>query len=277
MIIDTHHHFWKYNPVEYDWIDDDMKVIRKNFLPEDLKKVIANSGVDGVVSVHARQSVEETKVLLKYAGENEFIKGVVGWLPLADNKFPEILEEFAIDKNLKGIRHVVQGEPNPEFILGKDFNRGISILKNYNLVYDILIYEHQLPNAIRFVDLHPTQQFVLDHIAKPKIKAGEIDAWEKNVTELAKRENVACKISGMVTEADFKHWTHEQLQPYFDVILEAFSPKRLMFGSDWPVCLVAVQYNNWLDLVKKQISDFSKDEKDDILYKNAFRIYNLSI
>jgi len=277
MIIDTHHHFWKYNPEEYGWINNEMSVICRNFLPEDLKKVIDENGVDGVISVHARQTIEETKTLLKYASENEFMKGVVGWLPIADKKFPEILDEFAINKNLKGLRHVVQGEPNPEFILGKAFNNGISSLKNYNLVFDILIYEHQLPNAIRFVDLHPNQQFVLDHIAKPKIRINEIEAWKKNIRELAKRENVVCKISGMVTEADYKCWTTEQLQPYFDVVLDVFSPNRLMFGSDWPVCLVATQYGSWLEMVKNQILKFSKEEQDLILYRNAVSCYDLDI
>lgn len=275
MVIDTHHHFWKYNPEEYGWINNEMSVIRRNFLPEDLKKVIDENGVDGVISVHARQTIEETKTLLKYAGENEFMKGVVGWLPLADKKFPEILDEFAINKSLKGLRHVVQGEPNPEFILGKAFNNGISSLKNYNLVFDILIYEHQLPNAIRFVDLHPNQQFVLDHIAKPKIRINEIEAWKKNIRELAKRENVVCKISGMVTEADYKCWTTEQLQPYFDVVLDAFGTNRLMFGSDWPVCLVATQYGSWLEMVKNRISKFSTEEQEKILYKNALKYYLL--
>ncbi|MEZ5107057.1 MAG: amidohydrolase family protein [Draconibacterium sp.] len=275
MVIDTHHHFWKYNPEEYGWINNEMSVIRRNFLPEDLKKVIDENGVDGVISVHARQTIEETKTLLKYAGENEFMKGVVGWLPLADKKFPEILDEFAINKSLKGLRHVVQGEPNPEFILGKAFNNGISSLKNYNLVFDILIYEHQLPNAIRFVDLHPNQQFVLDHIAKPKIRINEIEAWKRNIRELAKRENVVCKISGMVTEADYKCWTTEQLQPYFDVVLDAFGTNRLMFGSDWPVCLVATQYGSWLEMVKNRISKFSTEEQEKILYKNALKYYLL--
>ncbi len=275
MVIDTHHHFWKYNPEEYGWINNEMSVIRRNFLPEDLKKVIDENGVDGVISVHARQTIEETKTLLKYACENEFMKGVIGWLPLADKKFQEILDEFAINKSLKGLRHVVQGEPNPEFILGKAFNNGISSLKNYNLVFDILIYEHQLPNAIRFVDLHPNQQFVLDHIAKPKIRINEIEAWKKNIRELAKRENVVCKISGMVTEADYKCWTTEQLQPYFDVVLDAFGTNRLMFGSDWPVCLVATQYGSWLEMVKNQILKFSKEEQEKILYKNALKYYLL--
>ena len=275
MIIDTHHHLWNYNPVEFDWIDDEMAAIRKSFLPADLQATLANTGVEGVVTVQARQSLEETNWLLKLASENDFIKGVVGWVPLADESIQQILEEYKSSPWLKGVRHVVQGEPDPEFILGKDFNKGISLLKNYNLVYDILIFEHQLANTIRFVDQHPEQQFVVDHIAKPKIKKNKLEPWAKNMKEMAKRENVSCKISGMVTEADYKLWTEEQLNPYFETILEAFGSSRLLFGSDWPVCLVATNYSNWLELVKKTISNFSKEEQDFILYKNAQRIYNI--
>ncbi len=275
MIIDTHHHYWNYNPVEFDWIDDEMATIRKSFLPADLKTILAGAGVDGVVTVQARQNLEETRWLLQLASENDFMRGVVGWLPLADESIQPLLEEYAANSWLKAVRHVVQGEPDPEFILGKDFNRGVSLLKNLGLVYDILIFEHQLPNTIRFVDQHPDQQFVLDHIAKPRIKANEIEPWAKNLKELAKRENVSCKISGMVTEADYKNWTEEQLQPYFDTVLEAFGPKRLLYGSDWPVCLVATHYKEWLQLVKKVISKLSNDEQELIFYKNAEKVYQL--
>ncbi len=275
MIIDTHHHFWNYDPVEYDWIDDEMSVIRQNFLPEQLQETLAQADVQGVVSVQARQSLEETNWLLRMAAENDFIKGIVGWVPLAAKNVDEILEKYASNKRLKGVRHVIQGEPDPEFILRKDFNRGVSLLKNYNLVYDILITENQLPNTIRFVDQHPEQQFVLDHMAKPKIKLNEIDAWKQNLAELSKRENVSCKISGMVTEANYKTWTEAQLQPYFDVVLEAFGPSRLMFGSDWPVCLVATNYVGWLNQVKKAILGFSLMERDQILSENALNVYQL--
>jgi len=247
----------------------------ESHLPADLQTALAKNGVEGVVTVQARQSLEETDWLLKLASENDFMKGVVGWVPLADENIQLILEEYKSNPWLKGVRHVVQGEPDPEFILGKDFNNGISLLKNYNLVYDILIFEHQLPNTIRFVDQHPEQQFVVDHIAKPKIKTNELEPWAKNIKELAKRENVSCKISGMVTEADYKLWTAEQLRPYFEAVLEAFGPSRLLFGSDWPVCLVATSYSNWLELVKNTISKYTREEQDLILYKNAQRIYNI--
>jgi L-fuconolactonase len=275
MIIDSHHHYWKYNPVEYDWIDDSMKVIRTDFLPENLVPTIREAGIDGVISVHARQSVEETDWLIEMAHQNKFMKGIVGWLPLIQDNIEAYLEKYSDKKILKGIRHVVQGEPDPEFILRNDFNRGISLLKKYSLVYDILIVERQLPNTIRFVDQHPDQLFVLDHIAKPLIRKNELSPWKENIQELAKRENVSCKISGMVTEADFTSWTPEQLLPYFDVILEAFSPERLLFGSDWPVCLVATSYKNWANLVRKNISSFSETEQAKIMGENAVRIYKL--
>ena len=275
MIIDSNHHFWKYNQIEYDWIDDSMKVIRKDFLPESLELTIREAGVDGVISVQARQSVEETSWLLEMARQNKFIKGVVGWLPLINDDIEVELEKYSGNKLLKGLRHVIQGEPDPKFMLRRDFNSGVSLLKKYSMAYDILIVERQLPNMIRFVDQHPDQVFVLDHIAKPLIAKHELSLWKENIQELARRENVSCKISGMVTEADFNSWTPPQLQPYFDVVLEAFGADRLLFGSDWPVCLVATSYKNWMDLVQKSISELSKIEQAQIMGENAIRLYQL--
>ncbi len=274
MIIDTHHHLWNYDPVEFDWIDNEMKIIRRSFLPEDLISTLANTEVSGVVTVQARQSLEETEWLLKLASKNSFMKGVVGWMPFADENIQQILERYSKNNLLKGVRHVVQGEPDG-FILGKDFNRGVSLLKEYKLVYDILIFERQLKDTICFVDNHPNQTFVLDHIAKPKIKLDEFQPWANNIKELAKRENVSCKLSGMVTEADYQTWTENQLKPYFEVVIEAFGPSRLMFGSDWPVCLVATSYFQWLDLVKKMISELTIDEQEMILFKNAQQVYKI--
>jgi len=274
-IIDTHHHYWNYNPVDFDWIDEKMAVIRKSFLPNDLKQTLAGTDVSGVVSVQARQCLEETDWLLSLAAEHEFMNGIVGWVPLASENIQAILEKYKDNPWLKGVRHVVQGEPDPEFILGKDFNEGIRKLKDYNLVYEILIFERQLANTIKFVDQHPNQQFVLDHIAKPRIKENVLQPWADLIKELAKRENVSCKISGMVTEADYKSWTPEQLAPYFDVVLEAFRPERLMFGSDWPVCLVATEYCNWINIVSRVVDGFSEEEKALFYYKNAEKLYKL--
>ena len=275
MIIDSHQHFWNFNQKEFDWINDEMGLIKRSFLPKDLKNTISDTYVEGVISVQARQSLQETQWLLQLASENEFIKGVIGWIPLSQNNVSDLLSDLNKNPLLKGVRHVIQGEPDPRFILGKNFNNGISQLKKFGLVYDILILSHQLTNAIQFVDQHPDQLFVLDHIAKPEIKINEIQIWEGKIKELAQRENVSCKLSGMVTEADFTNWTEDQLKPYFDVVLEAFGPGRILFGSDWPVCLVATSYKAWIDLVKKWISELSINEQEQILGKNAISIYNL--
>ena len=277
MMIDSHQHFWQYDPVEFDWIDESMQSIRTDFLPGILEPVIRASGIEGVVTVQARQSEKETEWLLELARQNDFIKGVVGWLPLAAPKLEACLEKYAGENMLKGIRHVIQGEADPDFILGIDFNRGINLLKKENLVYDILVLESQLPNTIKFVDLHPDQVFVLDHIAKPRISRNEISPWRERISELAKRENVHCKLSGMVTEADFQDWTDTQLHPYFEVVLEAFGPERLLFGSDWPVCLVATTYLDWVNLVRREIFALSQFEQKQIMGGNAERIYKLRV
>lgn len=275
MIIDAHHHFWEYDPVEYDWIDDEMSAIRRDFLPVNLQETILETPVEGVVSVQARQSIEETDWLLKLASENEFIKGIVGWLPLRQKNIKDLLEKYSGFSALKGVRHVVQGEPDPEFLMGREFNRGIALLKDYGLTYDVLIFAHQLPAAIRFVKQHPEQLFVLDHIAKPEIRQDKIVAWRKDLKELAQCENVFCKVSGMVTEADYRTWTEEQLQPYLETVLDAFGPGRLLFGSDWPVCLVATAYSKWFDLVSRFFSTLSHDEQELIFGRNAQYVYHL--
>ncbi len=275
MKIDSHHHFWSYDPVEYGWIDDAMKAIRRDFLPEHLRAEIASVGVDGVVSVQARQNLAETQWLLDFATQNDFIKGVVGWVELVSPTVGAELERFAANPKLKSVRHVVQGEPDDNFILQADFNRGIRELQRFNLAYDILIFERHLPLTIRFVDAHPNQVFVLDHIAKPHIRDGAFEPWHKNLRELAKRPNVYCKASGLVTEADFATWTEPQLQRYFEAALEAFGPKRLMFGSDWPVCLVACGYARWHQLVSGWISNLSPAEQDRILGGTAIEAYKL--
>lgn len=274
-IIDTHHHFWKYSPKEYDWINDDMKGIRKDFLPVDLLKEIKSAGVDGAVSVQARQSVEESDWLLEMAEKNDFLKGVVGWVDLRDKGVDKDLERLAKHKKFKGVRHVVMVEPDINFILGAAFNEGIKKLLKYDLRYDILIFEKQLKPSIAFVDKHPKQIFILDHIAKPRIKERILSPWREDMLELAKRPNVYCKISGMLTEADWKKWSAADLAPYFDTTLQAFGAKRLMLGSDWPVMLVAGKYKQWVDMVKQVVSRYSAAEQERILYKNAVEAYKL--
>ncbi len=275
MKIDSHHHFWKYSAEEYPWIGDSMAALRRDFLPEHLKAEIAAAGIDGVVSVQARQSVRETEWLLSLADVSPFIKAVVGWVPLALADVRDTLAVFAANPKFRAVRHVVQDEPDDRFILGADFNRGVSALRDFGLVYDILIFERQLAPSIEFVDRHPQQVFVLDHIAKPRIKDGALDPWRANIRELARRQNVFCKISGMVTEADWKTWSEEQLRPYFDVVLEAFGPKRLMFGTDWPVCLAASSYARWMEVVRKFSSGLSSDEQEWIFGRTATQAYGL--
>ena len=274
MIIDSHHHFWQYSPAEYPWIGDAMKTIRRDFLPADLKAQIAEVGVDGVVSVQARQSVAETEWLLSLADEHDFVRGVVGWVPLMEPSVGEQVERFSAHPKLKGLRHVLQDE-QAEYMLVDEFNRGVSLLAPRDLVYDILIVEHQLPQAIELVDRQPNLRFVVDHIAKPRIRDNLVEPWAERLRDLARRENVWCKLSGMVTEADWTTWTEAQLKPYIDVVLEAFGPKRLMFGSDWPVCLVACGYERWFRIVQDAIAALSEDERAAILGGTAVNVYRL--
>ena len=274
MKIDAHHHFWHYNTQDYGWISDEMAVLRRDFLPADLKPELERAGIDRVVSVQARQCVEETEWLLKLAEENDFIAGVVGWLPIASPDFPALLEKFAANPKLRAIRHVVQDEPDDRFILGEAFNRGIDRLLSTHLVYDILIFERHLPYAIEFVKNHsPEQVFVLDHIAKPKIAAGEMQPWADNLRKLAAFPNVYCKLSGLVTEADIHNWTPDQLRPYVETVLDAFGTGRVMFGSDWPVCTCATNYSAWRNLVGEFISRLSENEQAQIMGGTALKAY----
>jgi len=276
MLIDSHHHLWKYSPDQYGWINDQMAVLRRDFLIPELQEIAGNSGVDGFVSVQARQTVEETDALLQMAAAEPLIRGVVGWVPLADPNVGEVLDRLAEEPKLKGIRHVVQDEPDDRFILGKDFNRGVSMLVSRDLVYDVLIFARQLPASIEFVDAHANIPMVLDHIAKPTIHADKFDqGWERDFREIAKRENLTCKFSGVVTEVRDDQWTIDTVRPYWDVALEAFTPKRLMFGSDWPVCLLKSSHRRWVETVQHLASELSEDEKSDLFANTATRVYNL--
>ena len=274
MRVDAHHHLWRYTPEEYGWIDDTMQVLRRDFLPEELERESVAAGVQATVAVQARQTVAETAWLLQLAAQSELIRGVVGWLPIAADDFPSALERFDAGPLLKGLRHVVQGEP-AGFLDGAEFNRGIAALRNTGLVYDVLIFARQLAEATRFVDRHPQQVFVLDHIAKPEIAAGEISQWSKDIRELARRENVVCKLSGMVTEADWSQWSPASLKPYFDTVLEAFGPARLMAGSDWPVLTVACTYPRWWQTIAEWMTPLSAAEREAIESGTAIRTYNL--
>jgi L-fuconolactonase len=274
-IIDAHNHFWRYTAEEYSWIGEGMEQIRRDFLPDDLLIEIRAAGVDGTIAVQARQTVAETKWLLELAEGHDFIKGVVGWAPFLEPSLKEEVTGFLERGKLKGLRHVIHDEPDPNFILRGDFNEGINKIQKFGLVYDILIFERHLPQTIEFVDRHPNQIFVVDHIAKPRIRKGTLWPWQKHLTELARRENVTCKFSGMATEASWTDWQQSDLVPYVDTVLAAFGPKRLLFGSDWPVVLVATDYSNWVETAGALISQLSPDEQQQIMGGTAKRVYKL--
>ena len=273
--VDAHHHLWRYTAEEYGWISDQMAVLRRDFLPGDLRPQLERAGITGAIAVQARQTLEETDSLLRMAEENPWIRGVVGWAPIAAPEFPGVLEKLRQNPRLKGLRHIVQDEPDDGFILGEDFNRGIQALRGTGLVYDVLIHARHLPQAIQFVDWHPEQAFVLDHCAKPRIASREIEPWRGQIRELAQRPHVCCKVSGLVTEADWTGWTPEDLRPYLDVVLEAFGAERLMFGSDWPVALLASGYQRWVDTVFGWTAELSASEREAIWGGNAVRVYSL--
>jgi L-fuconolactonase len=275
MVIDSHQHFWKYEPVKHSWIDDDMSVIRRDFSPSDLAKVYQENSIDGCVAVQADQTLEETDFLIDLASINNFIKGIVGWVDLRAENIENVLEKYSTDKIVKGFRHVVQGEVDHNFLLRPNFSRGISLLEKHNFTYDILVFPHQLGSVLEFVKKFPHQKFVIDHIAKPYIKDGYFEGWATMMTAIGKHENVSCKMSGMVTEADFNIWTPEQIHPYMDTVLEAFGSKRILFGSDWPVCLVAGNYSKIKKLTTDFISQLSQIEQNSIMGNNAIEFYNL--
>jgi L-fuconolactonase len=273
--IDAHHHLWRYKPEDYPWMSDSLSALRRDYLLPHLEAVTTSTGVTGTIAVQARQSMEETEWLSEIASGTDLIRAVVGWAPLIDPDAASHLERFAGLSKVKGMRHVLHDEADPNYMLRDDFNRGVSLLKGYNLRYDILIFEQHLPQTIEFVDRHPNQVFIVDHIAKPKIRERLLTPWRENISELARRSNVYCKLSGMVTEADWTSWQDEDLAPYIEVVLEAFGPRRLMFGSDWPVCTLAASYQRWADTVTKAIERFSADEQASILAGSAIEAYTL--
>jgi L-fuconolactonase len=273
-MIDAHQHFWIFDPVRDAWINDQMKVIQKDFLPTDLAPILQQNKIEGTIAVQADQSEKETEFLLSLAEKNDFIKGVVGWVDLQDRNANQRLEHFSQFKNLKGIRHIVQGEADG-FLDQPDFLNGIKLLEHFNFTYDILIYSRQLEEAVRFAKKFPNQKFVIDHIAKPAITKNEWEPWAKGMAEIAKMENVFCKVSGMVTEANWLSWTESSFKPYLDLVFEKFGTKRIMYGSDWPVCLVAASYEQQLNIVTSYISKLSLTEKNAVMGENAGRFYNL--
>ncbi len=275
MRIDAHQHFWRYNPDEYDWIDDSMACLRRDFLPEDLKTELQGAGFDGAVAVQTRQTLEETRWLLELAGSCPHVLGVVGWVDLRSPDVRSQLAQFAGNPKFLGVRHIVQSESNDRFLLEPEFLRGIAAIEGFDLTYDILIYPRHLPVAAEFVKRSPRQRFVLDHLAKPLIKSGSLQPWQSGIRELAQSTNVFCKLSGLVTEADWKNWKPSDFEPYLDVALESFGSDRLMIGSDWPVCKVAGSYSQVMNLVMDYLSRYPDDVREAILGGNAASFWKL--
>jgi L-fucono-1,5-lactonase len=277
MRIDAHQHFWVYNPSEYGWIDESMTVLRRNFLPSDLRPELDNAGFQGCIVVQARQTLEETSWLLQLGSESPFILGVVGWVDLRSIAVRSTLVTLAKNPKLVGVRHIVQSEPDDRFLLQPEFLRGVALLEEFDLAYDILIYAKHLPVAAEFVRRFPRQRFVLDHLAKPQIKDQQFHPWTEGIRALARFPNVHCKLSGMVTEADWGEWKVQDLRPYLDVAWECFGPDRLMIGSDWPVCTVAAPYSRTMAAVKEYFAGRTAEVSEKVLGVNAHQFYKLKI
>jgi L-fuconolactonase len=274
MKLDSHQHFWRYDPAQYPWMQPSWP-IRRDFLPPDLKPLLDAAGLDGSLAVQARQSLEENRFLLALADANPFIKGVVGWVDLRSDRVEDQLAQFAPHPKFVGVRHVVQDEPDDNFLLGAAFQRGIGRLRQFDLTYDLLIFPRQLPAAIKLVESFPEQPFVLDHLAKPPIKTGALSPWREQVLELAKFPNVLCKVSGLVTEAEWSGWRPADFRPYLDVAFEAFGPSRLMYGSDWPVALLAADYAQVFTLAQDYLAGRPTVEQELFFGGNAARFYGI--
>lgn len=274
-MIDTHQHFWRYRPADYPWIDDRMAVIRRDFLPEDAGAAMNGTGFTASIAVQARQSLDETGVLLELAEANPFIIGVVGWVDLCADDVATTLRRVASNPRLVGIRHIVQDEPDDRFLLRPEFCRGMALLEDFGLAYDLLIHVRHLPVAAEFVTRFPRQRFVLDHLAKPEIASGRIGEWETGVRRLAEAPNVWAKLSGLVTEARWASWREQDLRPYLDVAMDAFGPERLMVGSDWPVCTVASDYARTMRVWVEYLANRPAAERAAVLDGNARRFWNL--
>jgi len=275
MRIDAHQHFWKFDPVKDGWITNEMSVVRRDFFAEDIQPRLAENNFDGCVAVQADQSETETNFLLKLAQENDFIRGVVGWIDLQDKNINERLSHYRQFKVLKGFRHILQGEKERDFMLKPEFMNGIKALKDFDFTYDILVLPDQLQYIKIFVAAFPGQKFVIDHIAKPYIKDRKMDDWKRDIAAVAQYENVYCKISGLVTETEWRTWKEKDFAPYLDSVTEAFGIDRIMFGSDWPVCLLAASYKQVVDIVKNYFSSFTNAEQQKIFGTTAIQFYNL--
>lgn len=275
--IDAHQHFWKYDPASLPWISEQMSVLKEDYLPPDLKAEMDKAGFNGCVAVQASQDEAETNFLLELAEQYDFVKGVVGWVDLQAYGVKSRLAHFARYPKMKGVRHIVQDEPDDQFLLNPDFMRGVKALPEFDLTYDILIFEKHLPVALQFVSYLPACRLVVDHIAKPLISKREFTPWQENMRSLGRYQNVYCKLSGMVTEADWQHWKPEDFTAYLDVAVEAFGTEKLMLGSDWPVCRLAGEYSKVMEIFDRYLEQFSEEEKARIYGQNAIDFYKLDV
>jgi L-fuconolactonase len=275
MRVDSHQHFWQYNPNQHVWMTDDMAELRRDFLPHDLSPLLKSVEFDGTIAVQARQTLEETDWLLALADRYDFIRGVVGWVDLRADDVGDQLQRYVGHPKFKGVRHIVHDEPDIEFLLLPEFRRGIRALSQFGLTYDLLLRPVHLAVALKLVREFPQQPFVVDHIAKPLIKSGTISPWREDLKALARCKNVYCKLSGMVTEADWRRWKPDDFTPYLDIVLDAYGADRVMIGSDWPVCTLSGDYRPVMDIVVDYVRQFSPGERDEILGTNCIRFYRL--
>lgn len=274
--IDAHQHFWRYSPDTHAWIDSSMAALKRDFLPGELEPLLRDAGIDGCVAVQARPDVAETEWLLALADEHAFIRGVVGWVDLSAPDVGAQLRRLAAHPRLCGIRHIAQNEPDDRFLLRPDFMRGIAALAEFDLAYDILIYPRQLPAATELAHAFPQQRFVLDHLGKPPIRSGELNAWARGIAAISRNRNVYCKLSGLATEADWQAWSADEFAPYLDIAMQWFGPERLMFGSDWPVCTLAGSYSDSAGIVTQYVDRLAPEAQDMILGATAGTFYRLT-
>lgn len=274
MILDSHVHFWKYDTLRYTWITNEMKILKQDYLPVHLLPTLKRNGVDGCIAVQAEQSEYETHFLVELSKTHPEIKGVVGWVDLLGKNLEERLHYFSQYNIIKGWRHIVQSEP-VDFLLRKDFQKGVEALKTFNYTYDILIYHYQLKPALEFVSKFPDQKFVINHCAKPDIGKKNIEEWKTLMKEMAQQPNVQCKLSGLLTETKWKEWSPGDFYPYLDVVFESFGTDRLMFGSDWPVILLSGMYVQWKSLLEKYMENFTEEDRLKVFGENAIQVYDL--
>jgi L-fuconolactonase len=276
MRIDAHQHFWQYSPSEHTWMTEEMSILRRDYLPDDIVPLLKSIGFDGTIAVQARQMLKETDWLLELSDQNEFMKGIVGWVDLCSSELRPQLEKYSKHSKFKGVRHVVHDEPDDKFMLREDFQRGFAQLREFGLTYDLLLYPRHLPIAIKLVETFPDQPFVVDHISKPAIKEKLLSPWQEDLRALAILDNVYCKLSGMVTEASWNQWAPDDFKKYIDIVFDAFGLERVMVGSDWPVCTLSGDYRSVMSIVVDYVRQFPATAREKILGENCARFYRVT-